>query len=102
METMLVAISFFDEFCTWALKQRAETANAEDSQVLKELTVQNRMMTDFEKWDVSRDGTITRQELSMCFSKLGSQFNAAELDKIMEVADKNKDGKIDYKEFVSW
>lgn len=93
---------FFEEFCTWCLKQKASLADAEEAPVLKELTVQNRIMTDFEKWDVNRDGTITRQELSMCFTKLGSQFNGEELDKIMKVADTNEDGKINYREFVGW
>lgn len=93
---------FFEEFCTWALKRKAEVSNEEDAAVLKELQVQSRIMTDFEKWDINRDGTISRDELAQTFSKLGSKFSGKELDKIMEVADFNKDGKIDYKEFVGW
>jgi len=93
---------FFEEFCTWALKKKSETADQDDASVLKELVEQNGIMNDFEKWDVNRDGTITREELSACFSKLGSKFCAQELDKIMEVADINKDGKINYREFVGW
>ena len=64
--------------------------------------MQNRIRTDFEKWDINMDGTITREELSHCFSKLGSKFSAKELGKIMEVAGVNNDGKINYREFVGW
>ncbi|XP_060556910.1 uncharacterized protein LOC132717165 [Ruditapes philippinarum] len=59
-----------------------------------------RLKTAFQVLDLDQDGFITREELSHALSKTGDQFTDDEISDIIERADKNKDGKIDYNEFV--
>lgn len=56
----------------------------------------------FKKIDVSGDGYIDGDELSSLLERLG--FNADEdfLTQIMEDLDRNKDGRIDLKDFTRW
>jgi len=54
----------------------------------------------FKRWDANQDGFITKEELQRVMTLLG--VNTAEISTIFEVADTNKDGKIDYAEFVDW
>merc|ERR1711997_872820 len=52
--------------------------------------------------DKNQDGYITKEELTAVFAELDSSVGEKELDQILAVADLNKDGHIDYKEFVGW
>mmetsp|Transcript_139678 Transcript_139678/g.260484 ORF Transcript_139678/g.260484 Transcript_139678/m.260484 type:complete len:527 (-) Transcript_139678:10-1590(-) len=54
----------------------------------------------FRKWDINGDKFISRDELQKVFSSLG--MTDEEVEKVFKSADANKDGKIDYTEFVSW
>lgn len=60
----------------------------------------------FRRFDVDRDGYITRGELAAFLAhKKGvsvHMISGAQLDRIMTKADKSKDGKINYEEFGSW
>jgi len=57
----------------------------------------------FRKYDVNGDGTISKDELRSVLQTLQSgQFQDSELDEVFSIIDKNKDGKIQYAEFVDW
>lgn len=58
------------------------------------------MMADFQLIDVDNDGKITKSELKGYLETLKIPFCDEEVDEIVNAADLNNDGSIDYKEFV--
>lgn len=57
----------------------------------------------FRKFDTDCNGYIEREELENVFRKIcPSCFDERKVDRVFKVVDKNKDGRIDYKEFVIW
>ena len=65
----------------------------------------NSMTTDdiinaFEIFDRNHNGTLTINEFKHILMDLGEKFSEEEVNEIIEDIDLNKDGKIDYKEFV--
>ena len=57
-------------------------------------------MTDlFSIFDVDNDGFITQAEISNLMKKLGEKIRKKDIRQMIKEADKNKDGKIDFKEF---
>jgi calcium-dependent protein kinase len=51
--------------------------------------------------DTSGDGFLTRDELLEGYRSLyGSDFNSKEVDKLIEMADLNGDGKLSYNEWL--
>jgi calcium-dependent protein kinase len=61
------------------------------------------ILESFRRFDANADGTISKAELSGALLMLGNdKFNDASIDLLMKAADVNKDGKIQYKEFVDW
>eukprot|EP00403_Amphidinium_massartii_P017972 CAMPEP_0178420118 /NCGR_PEP_ID=MMETSP0689_2-20121128/25965_1 /TAXON_ID=160604 /ORGANISM="Amphidinium massartii, Strain CS-259" /LENGTH=610 /DNA_ID=CAMNT_0020041585 /DNA_START=115 /DNA_END=1944 /DNA_ORIENTATION=+ len=57
----------------------------------------------FSRFDQNGDGFISRSELTKVLQCLRpGQFSPNEIDKLMDVVDTNKDGKIQYAEFVAW
>lgn len=61
-----------------------------------------RVIDMFKHWDTDGDGTITRAELKRVLLLLNPAFTEPDLSKLMKAADKNKDGIIDFEEFVEW
>ncbi|KAL4217958.1 hypothetical protein ACF0H5_022697 [Mactra antiquata] len=59
-----------------------------------------RLKTAFRVLDLDQDGYITSEELRHALSSTGDNFTAEEIKNIIQRADTNKDGKIDYAEFV--
>ena len=55
----------------------------------------------FRKLDANQDGVLDRDELVEMAKALGHESSAAEVDKLMQAADKNGDGRISMKEFES-
>lgn len=94
----------FAEFCTWAIKQKLDLGEEANDGEVKELTMtsEEKIRADFEKYDLNGDGTIQREELAAVFAELNPEIGDAELDQILAVADLDKDGNVDYKEFVNW
>lgn len=75
----------FDEFVTIA---KANPLSLSLKSVFKEL-------------DVDGDGFITRSEMRGAFGKMGHSLNDAEVNAIFDQCDINKDGKINFDEFVT-
>jgi hypothetical protein len=57
---------------------------------------------EFQKWDKDGNGTIDRAELTSVLKLIKVDFSEEEIEILMTAADKNKDGVINYKEFIAW
>eukprot|EP00930_Biecheleria_cincta_P096419 TRINITY_DN88276_c0_g1_i1.p1 TRINITY_DN88276_c0_g1~~TRINITY_DN88276_c0_g1_i1.p1 ORF type:complete len:803 (-),score=129.09 TRINITY_DN88276_c0_g1_i1:289-2646(-) len=55
----------------------------------------------FRQADVNGDGVISYDEFKAVFHALGD-FADGEVDKLLQAADKNLDGKLNYNEFLDW
>jgi len=55
----------------------------------------------FKEFDANGDGFISREELRYAMTRLGESLSDKELDEMVDAADVNKDGKINYAEFAS-
>ncbi|AEE84533.1 calcium-dependent protein kinase 15 [Arabidopsis thaliana] len=75
-----------------ALKVIAESLSEEEIKGLK---------TMFANMDTDKSGTITYEELKNGLAKLGSKLTEAEVKQLMEAADVDGNGTIDYIEFIS-
>ncbi|ESQ55161.1 hypothetical protein EUTSA_v100267671mg, partial [Eutrema salsugineum] len=75
-----------------ALKVIAESLSEEEIKGLK---------TMFANMDTDQSGTITYEELKTGLAKLGSKLSEAEVKQLMEAADVDGNGTIDYIEFMS-
>jgi len=94
----------FAEFCTWAIKQKLDLGEEDNDGEMPELsmTVEERIKNTFSRYDVDGNGVITPDELQSLFSALDPDLNENEVKQIIAVSDANKDGVIDFKEFVDW
>jgi Ca2+-binding EF-hand superfamily protein len=52
--------------------------------------------------DVDQSGDLDREEVQAVLNKLGIADDEVDLDAAIDTLDKNKDGEIDFNEFVSW
>ncbi|KAJ7966913.1 putative Calcium-dependent protein kinase [Quillaja saponaria] len=75
-----------------ALKVIAETLSEEEIKGLKQM---------FNNMDTDGSGTITLEELKSGLSRLGSKLSESEIKQLMDAADVDKNGTIDYIEFVT-
>ncbi|XP_010448965.1 PREDICTED: calcium-dependent protein kinase 15 [Camelina sativa] len=75
-----------------ALKVIAESLSEEEIKGLK---------TMFANMDTDKSGTITYEELKTGLARLGSKLTEAEVKQLMEAADVDGNGTIDYIEFIS-
>uniref|UniRef100_A0A0D9WKB3 non-specific serine/threonine protein kinase n=1 Tax=Leersia perrieri TaxID=77586 RepID=A0A0D9WKB3_9ORYZ len=75
-----------------ALKVVAENLSEEEIVGLKEM---------FKSLDTDNSGTITLEELRAGLPKLGTKISESELRQLMEAADVDGNGSIDYVEFIS-
>ncbi|KAK3727872.1 hypothetical protein QZH41_010599, partial [Actinostola sp. cb2023] len=62
-------------------------------------TSKETLLRAFKKIDVNGDGYITFDELSMLLTMRGERMTKAEVQTILNDADYNRDGKLDYNEF---
>ncbi|CAO2595090.1 Calmodulin-like protein 5 [Lemmus lemmus] len=58
------------------------------------------MRAVFSVFDKDGDGHITVDELKQAMTQLGEEISQEELDGMIREADVDKDGKVDYNEFV--
>ncbi|KAK3231901.1 hypothetical protein Dsin_003782 [Dipteronia sinensis] len=75
-----------------ALKVIAENLSEEEIKGLKQM---------FNNMDTDGSGTITYEELKNGLSRLGSKLSEAEIKQLMDAADVDKNGSIDYTEFIT-
>ncbi|RVW40256.1 hypothetical protein VitviT2T_029850 [Vitis vinifera] len=75
-----------------ALKVIAENLSEEEIQGLKAM---------FTNMDTDKSGTITYEELKSGLARLGSKLTEAEVQQLMEAADVDGNGTIDYIEFIT-
>ncbi|KAL2322655.1 hypothetical protein Fmac_027034 [Flemingia macrophylla] len=75
-----------------ALKVIAENMSAEEIQGLKAM---------FTNMDTDKSGAITYEELKAGLQRLGSKLTEAEVKQLMEAADVDGNGSIDYIEFIT-
>ncbi|KAK1326197.1 Calcium-dependent protein kinase isoform 2 [Acorus calamus] len=75
-----------------ALKVIAENLSEEEIKGLKQM---------FTNMDTDKSGTITYEELKAGLARLGSKLSEAEVKQLMEAADVDGNGTIDYIEFIT-
>lgn len=56
----------------------------------------------FSKYDANGDKCITYDELGTLLSAISPEFTQKDVDALLKEADVNKDGKIQFEEFVDW
>lgn len=61
---------------------------------------QSRLMNAFRDFDTDRNGSISQSELRIILVKLG--VSDGDVTKVFSAMDANKDGQVDYNEFVNW
>lgn len=58
------------------------------------------LLAAFQVFDMDNDGFITKDELRIAMEMIGEEISEQQLTHVMETADTDKDGKINYKEFA--
>ncbi|GMH05742.1 hypothetical protein Nepgr_007582 [Nepenthes gracilis] len=81
-----------NKFKKLALKVIAENLSEDEIQGLKQM---------FANIDTDNSGTITYEELKEGLARLGSKLTELEVKQLMEAADVDGDGSIDYIEFIT-
>nr|CAD70165.1 calcium-dependent protein kinase [Landoltia punctata] len=75
-----------------ALKVIAESLSEEEIKGLRQM---------FQNMDTDQSGTITYEELKTGLARLGSRLSEAEVKQLMDAADVDGNGSIDYIEFIT-
>lgn len=60
----------------------------------------NATMQAFVAFDKNKDGFITAEELKLGMQQLGTQMSDEQIAAMIAAVDKDKDGKVDFKEFA--
>ncbi len=93
----------FEEFVLFIQKTQEEDAGDEQQ---NEKTAQEKeedeILKAFQTFDKSGDGYLSCNEFRHILMNLGNQFTSKEVDEIFREADVNRDGHIDYKEFIAF
>lgn len=92
VRTRLRQFSVMNRFKKKALRVIAEHLSVEEVEVIRDM---------FTLMDTDRDGRVTYEELKAGLRKVGSQLAEPEIKMLMEVADVNGNGVLDYGEFVA-
>jgi len=60
------------------------------------------MRSLFHEFDKDGSGQIDRSELDSVFDELGKDFSEDELQRMIQLADEDSSGTINYEEFISY
>ncbi|ESO07720.1 hypothetical protein HELRODRAFT_170263 [Helobdella robusta] len=88
----------FDEFLR--MMSGAYSGKSEDQSNL-EKAEQEELRHAFQVFDIDGNGYIDARELKITMSKLGENLSDREVKRMMKMADRNNDGKIDYEGIIS-
>jgi Ca2+-binding EF-hand superfamily protein len=58
------------------------------------------MRSVFRSFDINGDGTIDRKELDEVFRSMGKSLSPDEINRIISMADKDRNGSLNYEEFI--
>lgn len=86
----------FSEFLR--MMSRSQCIRTEKSQ---KRTEEEEMRHAFRIFDMDGNGFIDAKELKVTMCNLGENLSDRDVKRMMKLADKNSDGKIDYEEFIS-
>ncbi|BBN08677.1 calcium-dependent protein kinase [Marchantia polymorpha subsp. ruderalis] len=92
VQTRLKQFSAMNKLKKMALRVIAESLSAEEIAGLKEM---------FKAMDADNSGNITFDELKGGLKRVGSKLSESEIHDLMEAADVDQDGTIDYGEFIA-
>ncbi|XP_021761687.1 calcium-dependent protein kinase 10-like [Chenopodium quinoa] len=92
VRTRLKQFAGMNRFKKKALRVIAEHLTVEEVEIIRDM---------FMLMDTDRDGKVTYEELRAGLRKVGSQLGEAEIKLLMEVADADGNGYLDYGEFVA-
>ncbi|XP_044484484.1 calcium-dependent protein kinase 10-like [Mangifera indica] len=92
VRTRLKQFSVMNRFKKKALRVIAEHLSVEEVEVIRDM---------FKLMDTDNDGKVTYEELKAGLRKVGSQLAEPEIKMLMEVADVDGNGVLDYGEFVA-
>ncbi|OAY30978.1 calcium-dependent protein kinase 10 [Manihot esculenta] len=92
VRTRLKQFSLMNRFKKKALRVIAEHLSLEEVEVIRDM---------FKLMDTDNDGKVTYEELRAGLRKVGSQLAEPEIKMLMEVADVDGNGVLDYGEFVA-
>ncbi|XP_027921809.1 calcium-dependent protein kinase 10-like isoform X2 [Vigna unguiculata] len=92
VRTRLKQFSVMNRFKKRALRVIAEHLSVEEVEIIKDM---------FTLMDTDKDGKVTYEELKAGLRKVGSQLAEPEIKMLMDVADVDGNGVLDYGEFVA-
>ncbi|KAL2321925.1 hypothetical protein Fmac_026304 [Flemingia macrophylla] len=92
VRTRLRQFSVMNRFKKRALRVIAEHLSVEEVEIIKDM---------FTLMDTDKDGKVSYEELKAGLQKVGSQLAEPEIKMLMEVADVDGNGVLDYGEFVA-
>ncbi|KAL2636052.1 hypothetical protein R1flu_007531 [Riccia fluitans] len=92
VQSRLKQFSAMNKLKKMALRVIAESLSEEEIAGLKEM---------FKMMDTDNSGTITFEELKAGLQRVGSELMESEIHELMDAADVDRDGAIDYGEFIA-
>ncbi|KAI0219184.1 putative calmodulin-like protein 2 [Lamellibrachia satsuma] len=86
----------FKEFLAM-MKRSAKYTNFPER---RKKTLEKEMRTAFKVFDINGDGLIDNSELKLTMESLGETVTTSDVQAMIQAADRDGDGKIDYEEFI--
>ena len=75
---------------------------AVDSAAKVETPVKEQVKWIFSEWDLNDDGLVTGAEFKESLATLCDQMSPEDVETVVQIVDKNKDGQVDVDEFLEW
>lgn len=81
-------------------QQRLEQEEEDDEEGLTEAQIEQ-LRDAFDRCDGDKDGALSKLELENLLVSIGARLNDDAVDKLVQIADANQDGRIHFEEFVT-